>query len=66
MSSVEYRKGYSLAQVSRELQLNRKTVLSWNKRGLISSAQSPSGRFFVSQEELERLKELLSGKTNNP
>lgn len=59
---VEYKKGYSLSQVSRELTINRKTVYTWVRKGLIHSTRSDTGRSFVSHEELDRLKELFSGR----
>jgi len=69
MSNMEYKykKGYSLAQASKELELNRMTLARWVRRGFITATRSPvSSRFFISQEEINRLKELLSGRQNNP
>jgi len=65
MSNIEYKKGYSLVQASKELGVNRRTFEKWRNKGFLSVTKFPSGRYFVSEEELERLKGILSGRQNS-
>ena len=58
-------KGYPLIRAFKELGLSRTTAYRWAKLGRIEVSRLPSGRFRISDEEVQRLKELLSGKQSN-
>ena len=64
MDNIGFKRGFSLSQASKELGLNIKTVNRWARKGLIDTTVLPSGRRVISREQVDNLKELLSGKVS--
>lgn len=63
-----YTKTYTLMQVAKLLGMNKNKACRWASKGIIKTAKVPigrHGRHIVSQGELDRLKELLSGRSDN-
>ena len=58
-------KGYPLVSAFKELGLSRTTAYRWVRLGRIEVSRLPSGRFRISDEEVQRLKELLSGRQSS-
>jgi len=57
----------SLMEAARILGMNKNRACRWAKRGLIKTTYLPEvGRHLVTREEVERVKELLSGRPDNP
>jgi len=56
----------SLMEAARVLGINKNRACRLASKGWIKTIKLPTGRHLVTEPELERLKELLSGKTNNP
>ena len=55
---------YTPKGLAEELGVNRKTVYRWVKLGLVGATKL-GGRYRVSSEEMNRLRRLLGGKTDN-
>lgn len=59
-------KRISLMEAARLIGINKNRACRWVKRGLIKTTYLPEvRRHLVTQEEIRRVKELLSDKQNN-
>lgn len=59
---------YTLMQAAKLLGMNRNRACRWVQRGIIKTTKVPIGRFgrhIVTHDELQRVREILSGRTDN-
>ena len=68
MTMNTYTETYTLMQAARLLGMNKNKACRWASKGIIRTVRIPMGRYgrhIVTSEEVQRVKELLSGRTDN-
>ena len=57
---------FSLMQAAKLLGMNKNRACRWAKKGWIKTTRLPTGWHVVTLDEINRVKELLSGGQDNP
>ena len=55
----------SLMEAARLIGMDKNRACRWARKGLIRAAHLPTGRYLVTEDEIQRIKELLSGRQSN-
>ena len=64
-----YARTYTLMQTAKLLGMNRNRACRWAAAGIIRTTKIPIGKYgrhIVAHEELQRVRGLISGKTDDP
>lgn len=63
-----YTETYTLMQAAKLLGMNKNKACRWVAAGVIKTTKIPIGRYgrhIITSEEIRRVKELISGRTDN-
>ena len=65
-TNVHASEPFSLTRAAKLIGMNKNRALRWAKKGWIETTRLPSGQYVVTPDEVNRVKELLSGRQDNP
>ena len=58
-------KRYSVLSAARKLTISKRMAYKWVENGSMNAVRLKSGRYLISEREVNRLQEILDGKSNN-